>query len=110
FRRLRVAANPHRASLGGRGDPPIRRPPRLAERRTRRHRGVPRPLADRPTAGAGLPHGSRSGMTTTVGFDFGTTNSLVSVVSGDRVIDITDASGRPHPSVVRYEGERVIAG
>lgn len=46
-----------------------------------------------------------------VGFDFGTTNSLVSVVSGDRVIDVMDVeTGRPHPSVVRYEGERVIVG
>lgn len=44
------------------------------------------------------------------GFDFGTTNSLVSVVSGDRAIDILDEEGRPHPSVVRYEGEDVIVG
>ena len=42
----------------------------------------------------------------TVGFDFGTTNSLISVVVGDRVVDVTDVeTGRPHPSVVRYEGE-----
>lgn len=47
----------------------------------------------------------------TVGFDFGTTNSLVSVVVGDRVIDVMDVeTGRPHPSVVRYEGEKVIVG
>src|SRR3954454_5236283 len=39
------------------------------------------------------------------GFDFGTTNSLVSVVVGDRVIDVMDVeTGRPHPSIVRYEG------
>lgn len=44
-----------------------------------------------------------------VGFDFGTTNSLVSVVVGHRVIDVLD-EGRPHPSVVRYEGEEVIVG
>lgn len=44
------------------------------------------------------------------GFDFGTTNSLVSVVVGDRVIDVVDEEGRPHPSVVRYEGEEVIVG
>ena len=43
------------------------------------------------------------------GFDFGTTNSLVSLVSGDRVIDLTE-DDRPHPSVVRYEGEEVIVG
>ena len=47
----------------------------------------------------------------TVGFDFGTTNSLISVVVGDRVVDVTDVeTGRPHPSVVRYEGEEVIVG
>ena len=46
-----------------------------------------------------------------VGFDFGTTNSLVSVVSGGRVIDVMDSdTGRPHPSIVRYEGEDVIVG
>lgn len=45
-----------------------------------------------------------------VGFDFGTTNSLVSVVVGDRVIDVLDDEGLPHPSVVRYEGEQVIVG
>ena len=44
------------------------------------------------------------------GFDFGTTNSLVSVVVGDRVIDVLDEEGRPFPSVVRYEGEAVIVG
>src|SRR5215203_247948 len=44
------------------------------------------------------------------GFDFGTTNSLVSVVVGDRVIDVFDEDGRPHPSVVRYEGEKVVVG
>src|SRR3954452_20582216 len=44
------------------------------------------------------------------GFDFGTTNSLVSVVVGDRVIDVLDEEGRPFPSVVRYEGEEIIVG
>lgn len=43
------------------------------------------------------------------GFDFGTTNSLVSLVSGGRVIDLTEED-RPYPSVVRYEGEEVIVG
>jgi len=46
----------------------------------------------------------------TVGFDFGTTNSLISVVVGDRAIDVLDESGLPFPSVVRYEGEAVIVG
>lgn len=46
----------------------------------------------------------------TVGFDFGTTNSLVSVVSGDRVIDLLGEGNHPHPSVVRYEGETTIVG
>ncbi len=47
---------------------------------------------------------------TSIGFDFGTTNSLVSVISGDRAVDVVDESGRPYPSVVRYEGEEVIVG
>lgn len=46
----------------------------------------------------------------TVGFDFGTTNSLVSVVVGDRVIDVLDEAAQPHSSVVRYEGEDVTVG
>lgn len=45
-----------------------------------------------------------------VGFDFGTTNTLISVVVGERVIDVFDEEGLPHPSVVRYEGEEVIVG
>jgi molecular chaperone DnaK (HSP70) len=46
-----------------------------------------------------------------VGFDFGTTNSLISVIVGDRAIDIVDTeTALPFPSVVRYEGERTIVG
>jgi molecular chaperone DnaK (HSP70) len=45
-----------------------------------------------------------------VGFDFGTTNSLISVIVGDRAINILDEEDLPVPSVVRYEGETVIAG
>ena len=45
-----------------------------------------------------------------VGFDFGTTNSLISVIVGDRAIDVTDDDDLPFPSVVRYEGERIILG
>ena len=48
---------------------------------------------------------------TVVGFDFGTTNSLISVVVGDRVIDVVDPDdGLPFPSVVRYEGARTLVG
>ena len=45
-----------------------------------------------------------------IGFDFGTTNSLISVIVGDRAIDVTDDEDLPFPSVVRYEGERVTVG
>lgn len=45
-----------------------------------------------------------------VGFDFGTTNSLISVVVGDRVINIVDEDGLPISSVVRYDGEKVVVG
>lgn len=45
-----------------------------------------------------------------VGFDFGTTNSLISVVTGDRAIDIVDDTGLPFPSVVRYQGEVTVVG
>jgi len=45
-----------------------------------------------------------------VGFDFGTTNSLVSFIAGNRAIPVLDADGLPFPSVVRYEGEKVVAG
>src|SRR5437763_17091354 len=47
-----------------------------------------------------------------VGLDFGTTNSLVSFVLGDRAIALTDkANGDlPHPSVVWFHGRDVIVG
>jgi molecular chaperone DnaK (HSP70) len=46
-----------------------------------------------------------------VGFDFGTTNSLISVIVGDRAVDVVNpVDGRPFPSVVRYEGARTIVG
>jgi molecular chaperone DnaK len=46
----------------------------------------------------------------TVGFDFGTTNSLISVILRNRAIDIVGEDGLPFPSVVRYQGEQVVAG
>lgn len=45
-----------------------------------------------------------------VGFDFGTTNSLISIVQGDRVISFADEEGLPVPSVACYEGGAVIVG
>ncbi len=45
-----------------------------------------------------------------VGFDFGTTNSLISIVQGDRVLSFTDNQGLPTPSVVCYEGTQTIVG
>ena len=45
-----------------------------------------------------------------VGFDFGTTNSLISVVRGRRVLNLLDEDERPFPSVVCYEGGRTIVG
>lgn len=44
-----------------------------------------------------------------VGFDFGTTNSLISLVQGGRAVNFLDAE-RPIPSVVCYEGTKVLAG
>lgn len=43
------------------------------------------------------------------GFDFGTTNSLASVVVGDQVITFLD-NGQPIPSVVSFEGARIEVG
>ncbi len=47
---------------------------------------------------------------TVVGFDFGTTNSLISLVRGGRTINFLDEDQRPIPSVVCYEGAQTIAG
>jgi molecular chaperone DnaK len=44
-----------------------------------------------------------------VGFDFGTTNSLISFVEGDRAINILE-DGLPFPSVVSYQGDSKIVG
>lgn len=45
-----------------------------------------------------------------VGFDFGTTNSLVSLIKGDRAISFFDDLGLPIPSVVCYEAGSTIIG
>lgn len=45
-----------------------------------------------------------------IGFDFGTTNSLISVIRGDRAIHFLDEEQRPIPSVVCYEGAQEILG
>lgn len=45
-----------------------------------------------------------------VGFDFGTTNSLISVVRKNRAINFLDEEQRPIPSVVCYEGATKIVG
>jgi molecular chaperone DnaK len=45
-----------------------------------------------------------------VGIDFGTTNSLISVITRAGRTKFFDDTGRPHPSVVRYEGEQVVCG
>jgi molecular chaperone DnaK len=45
------------------------------------------------------------------GLDFGTTNSLLSVIGRDgRPIYLTDETDRPHPSVVWYRGGEVVVG
>lgn len=43
------------------------------------------------------------------GFDFGTTNSLISFIKGDKAVNLLD-SGFPHPSVVCYQGDKKIVG
>jgi actin-like ATPase involved in cell morphogenesis len=48
-------------------------------------------------------------MSRAIGFDFGTTNSLISIVDGNRCMPLLD-KGLPHPSVVCYQGSQVIVG
>lgn len=48
-------------------------------------------------------------MARAIGFDFGTTNSLISIVDGSRCIPIME-KGLPHPSVVCYQGTQVVVG
>src|SRR5688572_6782330 len=53
-------------------------------------------------------------MAATFGIDFGTTNSLISVVSVDegraQIRRFLQQGTRPHPSVVWYPGEHPVAG
>lgn len=44
------------------------------------------------------------------GFDFGTTNSLIARIEGDRCVLALDERGLPHPSVLCYEGDQVLVG
>jgi actin-like ATPase involved in cell morphogenesis len=47
----------------------------------------------------------------TFGIDFGTTNSLVALIEGDRELALVDSgTNRPHPSVVWYRGNEVVVG
>ena len=48
-------------------------------------------------------------MSKIAGFDFGTTNSVMSVVVGDSCITLLDDQ-MPHPSVVCYQGNHIIVG
>ena len=45
-----------------------------------------------------------------VGFDFGTTNSLISTIVGGRAINFLDEENLPIPSVVSYAGGRTVVG
>src|SRR5687768_14535900 len=45
-----------------------------------------------------------------VGFDFGTTNSLISVIRRSKAIHFLDEERRPIPSIVCYEGAQKILG
>ncbi len=45
------------------------------------------------------------------GIDFGTTNSLASIVIGDRALSLVDqVTRRPHPSVIWYRGDEAVVG
>ncbi len=45
-----------------------------------------------------------------IGIDFGTTNSLISVVTKEEKIKSFTERNRPHPSVVSYDGGGVVCG
>lgn len=48
-------------------------------------------------------------MSSVFGFDFGTTNSLISFIAGNKAICVLE-DGLPFPSVVSYQGDRKIVG
>nr|WP_102402209.1 Hsp70 family protein [Vibrio cyclitrophicus]PMF61739.1 hypothetical protein BCV09_15075 [Vibrio cyclitrophicus] len=45
-----------------------------------------------------------------IGIDFGTTNSLISVVTKEGKVKSFTERNRPHPSVVSYDGGRIVCG
>jgi molecular chaperone DnaK (HSP70) len=45
-----------------------------------------------------------------VGFDFGTTNSLISVIRNGTHTSFFEDDGLPIPSVVSYEGDKIVVG
>ena len=45
-----------------------------------------------------------------IGFDFGTTNSLISYVVGARAVNLLDRQEQPIPSLICFEGSTVILG
>jgi len=49
-------------------------------------------------------------MTKTIGIDFGTTNSLISVVLDNQARSFLNEKNMPHPSTVCYDGSQVVAG
>jgi molecular chaperone DnaK len=49
-------------------------------------------------------------MTRAIGIDFGTTNSLISVVLDEQARSFLNEKGMPHPSSVCYDGNQVIVG
>ena len=45
-----------------------------------------------------------------IGIDFGTTNSLISVILDSRARSFLNENKMPHPSIVCYDGEQVVVG
>lgn len=45
-----------------------------------------------------------------IGIDFGTTNSLISVVTNEGKVKSFTERNRPHPSVISYDGGKIICG